>query len=75
MIKLHFQEQKCSVHADKCGIEIYSNRRAFVFTGNVYEKYNSINQDSDPLIELYKFLAPNNNKKDSNSNVFKVYIK
>lgn len=58
---------------DKCGVEIYSNKRAFIFTGNVYKNYKSISQNSDSLIDLYKMLRqllPNNNKKESNSSVF-----
>ena len=64
----------------KDGCEIYSNNRAFVFTGNVYKNYKSIQQDSFCLTNLYKYLTTidkvnkntNQNFAKSKDNIFNI---
>lgn len=55
---------------DKCGVEIYSNKRAFVCTGNLYKNYKSIIQTSDSLIDLYKMLSSTMRKKNEKNNKY-----
>lgn len=38
----------------KDGIEIYSNKRNFVLTGDIYKNYNTINDNANCLIPVYK---------------------
>ena len=39
---------------EKDGIEIYSNKRNFVLTGNVFENYTEIKDDAGAIIPVYK---------------------